>query len=526
MKRAAAIFLLAAVILGIRAAPGWAAEVIGWGADYSTNASGVPADLSNVTAIAAGGFHALALRADGTVTGWGDNTDGQLSIPPDATSVVAIAAGFFHSLALKSDGSILAWGSGYAGLTNLPPGLTGAVAIAAGGFHNLALTANGRITAWGEDSAGQLNMPDTLTRATAIAAGGLHSVALQPDGTVVAWGDNLSAGQLAVPVGLTGVVAVAAGFYHSLALKHDGTVVAWGGNAEGQCAVPSGLTGVVAIAAGCYHSVALSSDGRVVAWGSDLGPGETLVPANTDPGLAVAGGDGFSLALLNTFGAGAAPLVLAPRRALGATLSTLRLRVAAKGQAVLFGATGLPTGLSINQYSGVISGTPATTGVYAATIAASNGNGHSEAVITLHILDGSQPPAGGFASWGVLESLPEDRRGEADINGPLGLPNLLAYGMGVNPLLATATDLPYLLICPGLAECMRFRYLQNPSATGVRLGPFASHDLREWRPASIFTTNTLVVSNGWQLIEALVGVPGSNTYFLRLSAWSTNETAQ
>jgi alpha-tubulin suppressor-like RCC1 family protein len=34
--------------------------------------------LSNVTAIACGGFYTVALRSDGTVWAWGENINGQL----------------------------------------------------------------------------------------------------------------------------------------------------------------------------------------------------------------------------------------------------------------------------------------------------------------------------------------------------------------------------------------------------------------------------------------------------------------
>ncbi|HZD60439.1 MAG TPA: hypothetical protein VE439_08330, partial [Anaerolineae bacterium] len=72
--------------------------------------------------IAAGvGCHSLALKQDGTVWGWGDNSFGQLgdgtktnrSTPVQAkalTNVTAIAAGDAHSLARKSDGTVWAWG--------------------------------------------------------------------------------------------------------------------------------------------------------------------------------------------------------------------------------------------------------------------------------------------------------------------------------------------------------------------------------------------------------------------------------
>src|SRR5204862_18910 len=112
--------------------------VVAWGRnDYGQ--TDVPSGLSNVTAMAAGRVHSLALKGDGTVVAWGSNDYGETSVPDGLNDVTAIAAGFFHSLALKSDGTVVAWGDNYAGQTDVPSGLTGVIAIAASGEHNLVL---------------------------------------------------------------------------------------------------------------------------------------------------------------------------------------------------------------------------------------------------------------------------------------------------------------------------------------------------------------------------------------------------
>src|SRR6266850_2390785 len=116
----------------------------------------------SLLAIAAGNLHSLAVKADGTVTGWGINNYGQTTIPASATNVMAIGAGDFHSLALKADGTVTGWGWNYYGQTTIPASATNVVAIGAGDYHNLALKADGTIVSWGWNSYGQTTIPPGL----------------------------------------------------------------------------------------------------------------------------------------------------------------------------------------------------------------------------------------------------------------------------------------------------------------------------------------------------------------------------
>ena len=151
--------------------------VVGWGWD-GYGQSTVPNELTDVTAIAAGTYHSLALKSNGTVVAWGDNGFGQSTVPNELMDVTAIAAGSYHNLALKSDSTVVAWGwDGYGQLT-VPNGLMDVTAIAAGGFHNLALKSDGTVVAWGYNGYGQSTVPNELTDVTAIAAGGFHNLAL------------------------------------------------------------------------------------------------------------------------------------------------------------------------------------------------------------------------------------------------------------------------------------------------------------------------------------------------------------
>jgi hypothetical protein len=118
------------------------------GSPYYWNLTNVPAGLDNVVAIAAGGYHTLALQTNGTVQAWGAGTMdssalyndyGQSIVPAGLSNVVAVAGGALYSLALQANGTVVAWGDDYYEELNLPVGLTGVQAISAGGFHGLAI---------------------------------------------------------------------------------------------------------------------------------------------------------------------------------------------------------------------------------------------------------------------------------------------------------------------------------------------------------------------------------------------------
>ena len=121
--------------------------------------------MSGVSAIAAGGRHSLALLTGGTVMAWGADGDGQLGdgsiesssegpVPVTGLAqVTQIAAGGDHSMALLHGGTVTTWGEGKRGElgngsssgepSDVPVQVTGlgeVVGIAAGGMHDLATT--------------------------------------------------------------------------------------------------------------------------------------------------------------------------------------------------------------------------------------------------------------------------------------------------------------------------------------------------------------------------------------------------
>ena len=135
--------------------------------------------LTNVAAIAAGCAHSVALKNDGTVWAWGFNFEGQLggatanimqTSPLQISglaNVTAIAAGNHHTLALRSDGSVWSWGKndqgqiGDGSTTNRTspapiPGLASVTDISAGQAFSMALSATGTLYTWGQNDYGQL----------------------------------------------------------------------------------------------------------------------------------------------------------------------------------------------------------------------------------------------------------------------------------------------------------------------------------------------------------------------------------
>ena len=300
-----------------------AGRVVSWGTNYGgalgrQNPSTLPNFVDGIPAyfkakaVAAGGWHSLALLSSGQVYAWGYGPDvgpatGAGSVAEVTTPMpvnlpgiaVAIASRYRGSLVLLSSGEVYGFGqspwspSGYAVRISIDR----VKAIADGGTHGLALRDDGTVWAWGRDTLGQLGgggdsldpiQVPGLPQIKAIAASGYGSFALDETGRVWSWGHSAVLGRSGETTparidGLSGVKAISAGNYIAFALMDDATVKAWGDNAWGRVGVyrgddiaPAtipGLTDVVEVNGAEFHGMALTRSGAVYAWGRNEGKG-------------------------------------------------------------------------------------------------------------------------------------------------------------------------------------------------------------------------------------------------------------
>jgi alpha-tubulin suppressor-like RCC1 family protein len=253
--------------------------------------------LSDISAIAGGEHHNVALDANGELWTWGLASFGQLGLGdlPDCTSHAMDDLDCMRTTPVKI------------------PNFTAVKAVATRGYHTLALKEDGTVLAWGYNDSGRLGDGSNIDRFSpvpvvgltgtvhgkviALSSGGAVNAALMEDHTLMAWGNNeygavgngttSTTGQW-IPVevsqasGLTNVKAIATGWDHMVALAEDGTVWTWGANAWGQLgngskgyasnsSVPyhvSGLSNIVGVSAGDGSTVVLTADGHVWAWGT------------------------------------------------------------------------------------------------------------------------------------------------------------------------------------------------------------------------------------------------------------------
>jgi hypothetical protein len=249
-------------------------EVISWGVNLlGATTTNVPPGISNVVALDTVPLIDMALLADGTITAWGDNTQGQLDAITRLTNVAAVSGGFTHVLAAKRDGTVgvAAWGNSQDLKTNIPTGLSNVVGVAAGGNHSLALLRDGTLVCWGAGGSGvpPFVLPPGMSNIVDVKATLAGGLVLKADGTVIALGDGFST---APPPGLSNIVAIStANAEDFMALRSDGSVATWTGRTgiagyRDPLPAPPFPDGLTAISMEHYHSLGIAQDGTFRVW--------------------------------------------------------------------------------------------------------------------------------------------------------------------------------------------------------------------------------------------------------------------
>lgn len=397
----------------VHPAPGAGSPGLSWGRDIAgelghgsipVGGYGPPSSIVTIndfTKVAAGDWHALGIRADGTVWAWGDNTYfelGAMGLPnsptprqvPGLSNAIDVAASRYTSFAVTSDGKLYAWGSNFSGevgigmgvsIVSTPlanPTLTCVVEINASHNWAMAIQGDGTVWTWGSNQDGVLGLgyaggtvftPQQvpgINDAITGSAGLLHMHVVRANGTALGWGQNFSGTvgdgttmnrHSPVPVaGLTNVRDVQGTGSHVVALRQDGTVWGWGANSSGQLgtgtlaiAVPtpvqvSGMTNVTHIGATIYTSAFLRNDGTVWVTGTNYAGGLGTVTGTGGALFVTTPIRIFSITGATYLATGTHPtIVLAPAMPVNITQQPMS-RTHVEGQSASFtvAATGTP----------------------------------------------------------------------------------------------------------------------------------------------------------------------------------------
>ncbi|WP_026979207.1 T9SS type A sorting domain-containing protein [Flavobacterium tegetincola] len=206
-----------------------------WGQDNYNQTGNPPSSESQLVPIQVGtatdwvdiatstGETAFALKADGTLWGWGANQGSllvaassvySLSTPTQITNVntwARMSVGGSHILVQKADGTLWSWGSGPArGVgENVNPGITPTQIgtelwknFSAGGSASFGVKENGTLWAWGYNTNGELADGTNTTHYLPVQIGTdtnwdtvqarnfITTMATKTDGSVYYWGTN------------------------------------------------------------------------------------------------------------------------------------------------------------------------------------------------------------------------------------------------------------------------------------------------------------------------------------------------
>ena len=110
------------------------------------------------------------------------------SVMEQGQSAPMVAAGYYHTVGLKADGTVVAIGDNSYGQCDVD-GWEDIIQLAAGSLYTVGLKTDGTVVAVGDNTYGQCNVGGWRD-IVQVTAGEAHTVGIKADGTAVAVGDN------------------------------------------------------------------------------------------------------------------------------------------------------------------------------------------------------------------------------------------------------------------------------------------------------------------------------------------------
>ena len=226
-----------------------------------------PLPLTRFRSVAVGARHVCAIRYDGKVLCFGDNSQGQAPPEPTAESFKSIAAGGSHTCGIRDDDKVVCWGSNEMGQTPKTVPIDTSVALSSGSNGTCAINMDDKILCWGGGPSDPIAESPSVARYKSVSNSAGRACGVRSDDMVVCFGRNPSDGARTLKK-LGTVTMVAAGSKHTCAIRlEDNKVVCEGTNSHGQAPVGPSADSYKYISASDRCTCGIRNDDKVVCWG-------------------------------------------------------------------------------------------------------------------------------------------------------------------------------------------------------------------------------------------------------------------
>lgn len=236
-----------------------------WGSNAHTWYTEIGQLSNGVTQVSVGNFHVCSITnnsisVNGMVNCWGMYTQNIPQSNQTFIDVNAAATHGSHTCGIKADNTVTCWGQIPYNEDAVPNATF--LQISGGQNFTCGIKTDNTVTCWGGSNYYGQNTPPSSSF-TQIAAGNYFACGIKGDNTVACWGENTYL-QAMPPTGT--FTQITAGLEHACGIKSDGIVTCWGRNIYGESTPPSNIT-FTQITAGASHTCGLMTNGALTCWG-------------------------------------------------------------------------------------------------------------------------------------------------------------------------------------------------------------------------------------------------------------------